>query len=98
MTMLSFSQPWGFVKNSHDERGILKSWRQGLDFFGFAGRSKFCRNCLIHLPGLSAMLLPKTTDESGMGWLMSQAINQVADREVLIKEKGFHGRPDFMQQ
>ena len=96
--MLSFTNPWGFVKNSRDERGILKSWRQGLDLFGFAGRSKFFQKYVIHLPGLGSLILPKTTDDGGMGWLINQAITQVQTREAQIADKGYQGKPDFMQQ
>ncbi|KAK8090472.1 cytochrome P450 monooxygenase [Apiospora hydei] len=47
MTMVSFTEPWGFVKNSRDERGLLAEWRSGLDFFGVAGRWQTFRR---HLP------------------------------------------------
>ncbi|GME41126.1 hypothetical protein CBS470a_001953 [Neofusicoccum parvum] len=32
ITMLSFAKPWGFIRNSRDERNILSSWRRGLNF------------------------------------------------------------------
>lgn len=96
--MLSFTDPWGFVKNSRDERGILKSWREGLDFFGFVGRSKSFQKYIMTLPGIASLVLPKTTDNGGMGWLINQAIMQVQNREALIASKGYHGKPDFMQQ
>jgi hypothetical protein len=38
MTILSFTDAWGFVANGRDERGLLESWRLGLDIFGFVGR------------------------------------------------------------
>ena len=34
MTMISFTHPLGFVRNSRDERLILTQWRKGLDYFG----------------------------------------------------------------
>lgn len=97
MTMLSFTHPFGFVKNSRDERNILGSWRQGLDFFGFAGRSKFFQNYLMHMPGLGAIIFPKITDNNGMGWLMGEAYRQVNEREALLKKDSYEGDPDFMQ-
>lgn len=97
MTMLSFTDPWGFVKNSRDERGILKSWRQGLDLFGFAGRSKFFQNYIVRIPGIGSLILPKTTDNGGMGYLINQAITQVQTREEVIAKKAYQGKPDFMQ-
>ena len=98
MTMLSFTQPFGFVEKSRDERNILTSWRQGLDFFGFAGRSKFFQHYLMHLPGLGSMIFPKLTDEGGMGWLMGEANRQVNEREELLKNDSYKGEPDFLQQ
>jgi hypothetical protein len=98
MTMISFTNPWGFVKNGRDERDILKSWRQGLDLFGVAGRWNFCQKHILKLPGLGSLILPKTTDNGGMGWLVNQAVKQVQTREELNATKGFKGKPDFMQQ
>jgi hypothetical protein len=98
MTMLSFTEPWGFVKNSRDERGILASWRNGLDFFGFVGRFRFFRNYIMTVPGLNLWLLPKTSNESGMGWLMAQADRQVTEREKELQNGIYPDHPDFMQQ
>jgi len=98
MTMLSFTEPWGFVKNSRDERGILTSWRLGLDFFGFAGRFTFFRNYIMHIPVLNLWLLPKTSNDSGMGWLMAQADRHVTDREKELANGIYPDKPDFMQQ
>jgi hypothetical protein len=97
MTMLSFTDPWGFVKYSRDERGILSSWRQGLDIFGFVGRSKFVQKYVVCLPGVGSLILPKTTDAGGMGYLINQAITQVQNREEIMASKGYQGKPDFMQ-
>ncbi|KAJ9252835.1 hypothetical protein DTO207G8_4621 [Paecilomyces variotii] len=97
MTMLSFGEPWGFVKNNRDERGILKSWRQGLDLFGFAGRFKFFQNYITPLPGVGALFLPKTTDAGGMGWLMNQAIIQVQTRKQQTETNAYEGKRDYMQ-
>jgi hypothetical protein len=98
MTMLSFTEPWGFVKNSRDERGILTSWRKGLDFFGFVGRFRFFRSYVMTVPGLNLWLLPKTSNDSGMGWLMAQADREVTQREAALEQGIYGGRPDFMQQ
>lgn len=96
--MLSFTEPWGFVNNSRDERGILASWRRGLDFFGFAGRFSFFRNYIMRIPGLNIWVLPKTVDDSGMGYLMSEADKLVTNREIEMKNGKYLDRPDFLQQ
>ncbi|KAL1856139.1 hypothetical protein Plec18170_004008 [Paecilomyces lecythidis] len=97
MSMLSFGEPWGFIRNDRDERGILKSWREGLDFFGFVGRFKFFQNNIMKLPGIGALFLPKTTDSSGMGWLINQAITQVESRTQQLAVKEHEGKKDYMQ-
>lgn len=97
MTMFSFNQPWGFVKNSRDERNLLSSWRAGLDFLGFAARFTFFRKHIIHLPGLAAWFLPRPSDHSGMGYLMEQADNQIRNREYEISQGLYPENPDFLQ-
>jgi hypothetical protein len=99
MTMLSFTNPWGFVKNQRDEKGMLESWRTGLDFFGFAGRFRFFREVIMRIPKLNMWLLPATSDHSGMGFLMSEADREVTLRETDMKSGSTHmERPDFLQQ
>ncbi|OJD40783.1 cytochrome p450 monooxygenase [Diplodia corticola] len=97
MTMLSFSEPWGFVRNSRDERNMLRSWRDGLDFFGFVGRFRWFRDVVMKTRwGL--YFLPTVSDDSGMGFLMSQADKQVSERERRIEDEGFtQQKPDFLQ-
>ncbi|OCL10020.1 cytochrome P450, partial [Glonium stellatum] len=97
MTMFSFTEPFGFVKNSRDEHHILQSFREGLPFFGFACRFKFFRNHIIKIPAVAALLLPKPSDRSGMGWLISEANKQVTQREIAIEQGTYHGKPDFLQ-
>lgn len=98
MSMISFSQPFGCVRNQRDEKSILSNWRKGLDFFGFVGRFRFFREKVVKLPVIGNWFLPSISNESGMGWLMCEADRQVSERERLIAEKGFDGKPDFMQQ
>lgn len=98
MTMISFTQPWGFVENSRDERDILLNWRKGLDFFGFVGRFRFFRNYIMKIPALNLWLLPTYSNDSGMGFLMSQANKAVAEREDMIKKSIIPEKPDFLQQ
>jgi hypothetical protein len=97
MTMLSFTDPWGFVANSRDERGLLESWRQGLGIFGFVGRFLFFRNYLIKVPYLNMWFLPKTSDDNGMGYLMNEADRMVTKREEDEANGLIHERPDFLQ-
>lgn len=97
MTMLSFTEPWGFVHNSRDERHMLHSWREGLDFFGFVGRFRWFRDVVMKTRwGL--YFLPSVSDDDGMGFLMSQADKHVTDREKRIENEGFtQEKPDFLQ-
>ena len=96
--MLSFTNPFGFVKNGRDERRVLTSWREGLDFFGFAGRWKFFQKHIINLPGFASLILPSMTDETGMGWLIAEANRQVDQRESEMSKGIVQEKPDFMQQ
>lgn len=98
MTMLSFNEPWGFVKNGRDERGILTNWRQGLRFFGFASRFRFFRTRIMTIPRLNLWLLPATSDSSGIGFLMSEADRQVTRREEEMDNGIYMDQPDFLQQ
>ncbi|CZR58264.1 related to pisatin demethylase / cytochrome P450 monooxygenase [Phialocephala subalpina] len=97
MTMLSFTEPWGFVANSRDEHQILMNWRQGLDFFGFVGRFRFFREVIMKIPGFNVWLLPAYSNDTGMGWLISQADKQVTDREAQLSNEICPEKPDFMQ-
>ncbi|KAF2106197.1 cytochrome P450 [Lophiotrema nucula] len=97
MSMISFTEPFGCVENQKDEKDILANWRKGLDFFGFVGRFRFFREKIIKLPVLGLWFLPSMSNESGMGWLMCEADRQVTNRENSNAEKGFSGKPDFMQ-
>ncbi|OAP61369.1 hypothetical protein AYL99_03572 [Fonsecaea erecta] len=96
MTMISFTEPWGFVKNSRDERGILSSWRKGLPLFGFAGRSVSFRK-LLAIPGIGEQLLPKATDKDGFGYLMNWADKEVSRREEKLGDGLTSTQPDFLQ-
>ena len=80
LTIAAFTDAWGFVQNDRDERGILANWLEGLDMIGFMGRSEFVREYILKNP-LFSRLLPKMSDESGMGYLMSKAQEQLNLRE-----------------
>ncbi|KAJ4301084.1 hypothetical protein N0V90_003174 [Kalmusia sp. IMI 367209] len=97
MSMISFTNAFGCVKNQRDEKLILTNWRIGLDFFGFVGRFRFFRERIIPMPSVGKWFLPSVDNELGMGWLMCEADRQVTAREQQIAEKGFEGEPDFMQ-
>ncbi|QSZ32982.1 hypothetical protein DSL72_002566 [Monilinia vaccinii-corymbosi] len=97
MTIFAFNQPWGFVENSRDERHLLHSWREGLDFSGFAARFTFFRKHILNLPGLASWLLPQTSNHSGMGYLIKQAESQIRDREYEISQGVYPAKADFLQ-
>ncbi|ETS76796.1 hypothetical protein PFICI_12183 [Pestalotiopsis fici W106-1] len=99
ITMVSFTQPWGFVRNGRDERGLLESWRIGLPFFGLAGRWRWFRQNIIANDALAKFFLPKMSDKKGMGYLYVQADREVSSRERKMQEEGgsFLERPDYLQ-
>lgn len=98
MTTVSFNQPWGFVKNSRDERGLLAHWRETLDFLGFTARFTFFRKHIINLPGLASWLLPQPNSHSGMGFLMYEADRAITQREHEVSQGVYPEEPDFLQQ
>ena len=98
MTMVSFTTPFGFVKNSRDEKLILTNWREGLDLFGFVGRFKFFQKYVMNMPGIGHLILPKITDPHGMGWLMGEAMRQISTREQENGKGIVPEKPDFLQQ
>jgi cytochrome P450 len=98
MSMITFGTPFGCVENQRDEKSMLHNWRQGLDFFGFAGRFRFFRDHIIPLPVVGLWFLPSTSNHSGMGWLLREADSQVSAREEQLSQGTYQGEPDFMQQ
>ncbi|KAH8591657.1 cytochrome P450 [Bisporella sp. PMI_857] len=72
------------------------AWRLGLDFFGFVGRFTFFRNYIMKMPVLNMWLLPKTLNDSGMGWLMAQADRHVTEREKEMENGIYPEKPNFM--
>lgn len=99
LTLVAFSEPWGFVRNQRDEGGLLTAWRQGLPYFGFAARCRWLRENVLASPRLAPLFLPRTSDDRGMGFLMRQADRKVSERERMIAEEGFaQEKPDLLQQ
>jgi hypothetical protein len=98
MSMVSFGASFGSVANQRDEKDILGNWRKGLTFFGFAGRFRFFRERIIKLPRIGLWFLPSVSNDSGMGWLMSEADRQVTAREKTNAQGTWSEKPDFMQQ
>ncbi|KAH6612491.1 cytochrome P450 monooxygenase-like protein [Boeremia exigua] len=101
MSMVSFTTPFGCVENQEDVRGILRNWRLGLSFFGFACRWRWFRDVVLQLPVVGLWFLPKVENGTGMGWLMCEADRQVSVREeqnaTTEKDGATEGRKDFMQ-
>ena len=101
MSMVSFTAPFGCVERQEDVRDILKNWRLGLSFFGFASRWRWFRDVVLQLPVAGMWFLPKVESGSGMGWLMYEADRQVSVREEVNaadeKKGSLEGRKDFMQ-
>ena len=101
MSMVSFTTLFGCVERQEDVRDILKNWRLGLSFFGFASRWRWFRDVVLQLPVAGMWFLPKVESGSGMGWLMYEADRQVSVREEVNaadeKKGSLEGRKDFMQ-
>lgn len=107
MSMISFTVPFGCVERQEDVRDILKNWRLGLSFFGFAVRWRWFRDVVLQLPVVGVWFLPRVENGKGMGWLMAEADRQVTAREALnvsasAAEKEVEDdksvEKDFMQQ
>jgi cytochrome P450 len=99
LSMISFGEAFGCVKNQRDEKRIVENWRKGLYAFGFVTRWRFLRDVIIPRTALGKWLLPKAAEEDGMGWLMKEADRQVTERERMATEKGgCEGQKDFLQQ
>lgn len=99
MSMVSFTTPFGCVERQEDVREILKNWRLGLTFFGFAGRWRWFRDVVLQIPVVGTWFLPKVESGKGMGWLMAEADRQVSTREEenARAEKSGKKVEDFMQ-
>ncbi|KAI1336646.1 cytochrome P450 [Xylariaceae sp. FL0016] len=100
LTMMAFSDPWGFVRNQRDERAFLRSWREGLNYFGLAGRWKSYRDYILKSPTLAPYFLPSISDTYGMGYLAFHADRQVTEREKMMDDANgawSMENPDLMQ-
>lgn len=98
LTMVLFSTPWGFVRNNRDERGMLRSWREGLSLFALSHRWRFFREVVLPSP-LGPYLLPKESDRGGNGWLVAQAGREIGERRRRMDGEGYApDPPDFLQQ
>ncbi|KAA8564856.1 hypothetical protein EYC84_010627 [Monilinia fructicola] len=97
MTIVSFGKPWGFVENGRDERNLLGSWRQGLDFMGFTARFTLFRKHIIKIPWVAAILQPKASDSKGIGYLIKQAEHQLRTREYELSQGVYPEQVDFLQ-
>ncbi|KAF2032837.1 cytochrome P450 monooxygenase-like protein [Setomelanomma holmii] len=97
MSMVSFTDPFGAVKNQRDEKDILGNWRKGLTFFALLARFRFFREAIVKIPHVGKWFLPAISDDSGMGWLMCEAERQVSKREKQVEEKANTSKPDFLQ-
>ncbi|KAI7779521.1 hypothetical protein LA080_000805 [Diaporthe eres] len=80
LTTIVFTQPWGFLANDRDERGLIRAWRDGLALFGLSQRWRFLREVILPSP-LGPHVLPRESDETGNGWLVTQANREIAERE-----------------
>ncbi|PQE19206.1 cytochrome P450 17A1 protein [Rutstroemia sp. NJR-2017a BBW] len=97
MTIFTFNEPWGFVENGRDEKGLLASFRRDLDFIGWSQRFTFFRDYIMKIPGLAGILMPQPETHSGMGFLIKEAGIQVTKREKDLSQGLYPEKPDFLQ-
>ncbi|KAI2635711.1 cytochrome P450 [Hypomontagnella submonticulosa] len=100
LTTISFTEPWGFVKNQRDEGDYLTSWRKGLPYFGVYNRWNSFRDYVLKNDTLSPFFLPSTSDKTGMGFLIAHADKAIKEREKKIQEANgtWHmDNPDLLQ-
>ena len=50
------------------------------------------------IPGLNLWMLPKTSNDTGMGFLMSEGDKIVTKREREMEKGIYPEKPDFLQQ
>lgn len=93
MTMVLFTEPWGFVKNDRDERGMLQAWRDGTGLFGLAVRWRFMREVILSSRLLRHLILPKLSDDWGNGWLMAQGMREITTRQAAAGKEPLPSEP-----
>jgi hypothetical protein len=98
MTMVSFGEPWGFVKNDRDERGIIQSFRAPLDYISFVSRWVLVRDYILTWSFVMKFVLPSPADQTGWGYLMGCAHRELAIREEQLQNGVFPEKVDFIQQ
>lgn len=100
LTMVLFTDPWGFVKNDRDQRGMIRAWREGTALFGLAQRWRFMRKVIFSSRLLRHFILPKVSDDWGNGWLMKQGAREIADRKQVLSQEPLPSKPfkDALQQ
>lgn len=97
MTMVCFSEPWGFVSNKADQRELLRTWRNGQIALSFLTRFRWLRDRVTRA-WWGPYLQPSPEDKFGVGYIMGEANRQVAERERRIDEEGYSQEyPDLMQ-
>ncbi|KAF6814624.1 cytochrome p450 [Colletotrichum plurivorum] len=97
MTLVCFSEPWGFVADKADQRQLLHTWRNGLFAISFLTRFRWLRD-RVSRAWWGVYLLPSPEDKVGMGYIIGQANKQVTERERRIEDEGYSQEyPDFMQ-
>lgn len=97
MTMIAFSEPWGFIADKTDQRQILRTWRKGIFSLSFVTRFRWLRD-RVSRAWLGSYFLPKPGDKIGLGYVMGQAEKQLTERERRIEEEMYSQEyPDFMQ-
>ncbi|PGH15213.1 hypothetical protein AJ79_02578 [Helicocarpus griseus UAMH5409] len=97
LTMLAFTEPFGFVKNARDEHRILETWRQSLGAFSFFSRLTLFHRYIGGMPGMGKLLFPPKTDIDGAGWVLGEAERQVNNGLRLMEKHQQPEKPDFLQ-
>ncbi|KAF6821825.1 cytochrome p450 [Colletotrichum plurivorum] len=71
MTMIAFSEPWGFIADKTDQRQILRTWRKGIFSLSFVTHYRWLRD-RVSRAWWGAYFLPKPGDKIGLGYVMAR--------------------------
>lgn len=98
MTLVSFGEAWGFIKNERDEHGLSAAFNGAIDITDFFCRWTFLRETHQSIPFLMNFLLPSAKDKDGWGYLIGVAHKEVAKREKQFENGIQPESMDFTQQ
>lgn len=91
---LAFGKAFGFVKTGKDVFGLIKGFHEALPVVGVMQRLRQVSDFIKGLPGIKDKLVPKPTDESGLGAVMGYRDQMLEERTT---SGNTSGRVDMLQ-